>query len=914
MKNLFILLYKRIKFVFILEHLTKHSAMNKFLLSAFFFLCGLYCMAQHTVTGIIIDEDDLPLIGVNVLEKGSYNGTVTDIDGKFSLEVSSENAILFLSYVGFANQDVRLEGQSDVSIVLLEGLSLGEVQVVGSRNANRSATNSPVAIDIINIADIPTRNGQVEINQILQYAAPSFNASKQSGSDGADHIDPASLRGLGPDQTLVLINGKRRHQSSLVNVFGSRGRGNTGTDLNNIPASSIKRIEVLRDGASAQYGSDAIAGVINIVLKDNVGEVSGAITYGANSTNAAAPDGGWEAGTANAGGENRLYDEDRSFDGNTIKVEANYGMPLGKDGGFANVTTELLSKDRTLRPGASFRMGYGDAAVNGFNVMINSAIPLDDKTEVYAFGGRNYRDTDAYAFSRGAGDARTVASIYPDGFTPRITSIITDASASMGVRHELNNGWNVDFNNTYGKNNFHYFIKNTNNASLESASPTDFDAGGHSLSQNTTGLDFSKFFDGALSGINVAFGTEYRTENFQIFAGETGSYATYDVNGLPITRPDQMIPVDSISGEERPGGSQGFPGYSPDNEVDRNRSNLGFYVDTEFNISEAFLLGGAVRFENYSDFGETFNYKVAARYKVLENLAIRASASSGFRAPSLAQIYYNLRFTNFVGGDAREVLLSANNSPVTRGFGIGELQQETAFNLSAGLTFSTKGFTATIDGYSIDVTDRIVLTEYFDAEFLDLNVVAAQFFANGVDTKTQGVDVVLNYKKSFGKNKLNVGVAANFNQMEIETIHNGDLDVDTFFGPREQYFLQASAPDYKISANLGYTLDKINFAVGLTQFSEVTILDWQSYEADADYGGREARLAAAEDVYEPGMVLDASVSFNVMDNLILTVGGNNILNAYPTIQDDWTDSGGYWDSVQMGTSGAYFFGRVGFKF
>ncbi len=874
-------------------------------------LCCMAVYGQHTVTGTITDSDNIPLLGVNVIEKGTNHGAVTDFDGKFKIEVSDPNSAISLSYIGYESQDVKVDGQTDLAIIMNEGVDLGEVQVVGSRSYKRSSTDSPVAVDVINISELPTRNGQVEINQILQYAAPSFNASKQSGSDGADHIDPASLRGLGPDQTLVLINGKRRHQSSLINVFGTRGRGNTGTDLNNIPASAIKRIEVLRDGASAQYGSDAIAGVINIVLKDNVGEVSGNITYGAHSTNAA---GDWEDGTPNAGGENRLYDEDRSFDGNTIKVEANYGLPIGEQGGFANMTTELLSRDRTLRPGAPWRLGYGEAGVDGFNFMINSAVPISDKTDVYAFGGRNYRDTDAYAFTRDPEEARTVASIYPDGFTPRITSIITDGSASMGVRHELDNGWNVDFNNTFGKNRFHYFIKNTNNASLESASPTDFDAGGHSLAQNTTGLDFTKFFDGALEGINVAFGAEYRTENFQIFAGEEGSYATYDVNGLAIIGPNQETPVDSLSGEERPGGSQGFPGYSVANEVDRNRSNIGFYLDSEFNITDAILLGGAVRFENYSDFGETFNYKVATRIKLIDNLALRGSVSTGFRAPSLAQIYYNLRFTNFVGGDAREVLLSANNSPVTRGFGIGELQQETAFNASAGITFNFKGLTATIDAYSIDVKDRIVLTEYFDAEELGLNVVAAQFFANGVDTKTQGVDVVLNYRQYLGENKLTIGVAGNFNNMTIEEIHNGDLDADTFFGPREQFFLQASAPDYKIGVNAGFSTPIFNVALGLTQFSEVTILDWQSYESDDDYDSRDARFEAAKDVYEAAMVLDASVSVNILDNLTLTVGGNNILNAYPTIQDDWTDSGGYWDSVQMGTSGAYFFGRLGVKF
>ncbi|MBL7775597.1 MAG: TonB-dependent receptor, partial [Saprospiraceae bacterium] len=682
--------------------------MKALLLCFVLLLTGSLLSAQNLITGTLTDSGNDPVFGASIQEKGTTNGAISTVDGAFTLRVGNPNATLVISCTGFKTIEIPLNGKTEFQIQLEDGITLGEVHVVGSRSYKRSSTDSPVAVDVIDLSEIPTRNGQVEINQILQYAAPSFNASKQSGSDGADHIDPASLRGLGPDQTLVLINGKRRHQSSLINVFGTRGRGNTGTDLNALPAAAIKRIEVLRDGASAQYGSDAIAGVINIVLKDEIGDLSGSITYGAYST--ASPS--ELDGTANAGGKNRLYDDDKSFDGNTVRLAANYGLPLGENGGFANITTELLSKQRTLRPGADFRKGFGEAAIDGFNFMINAAVPLGERTEAYAFGGRNFRDTDAFAFTRNNPTARNVLSIYPDGFTPRITSNITDASISAGVKHQMGEGWNVDFNNTYGKNTFHYFIRNTLNASLEDASPTDFDAGGHSLSQNTTGLDFSKFYEGALAGINLAFGAEYRTENFQIFAGEEGSYATYDTNGLAIVRPDQVIPVDPETGEERPGGSQGFPGYSPANAVDRNRSNLALYADAEFNITKAFLIGAALRFEDYSDFGETFNYKLAARYNITKNLALRGSVSSGFRAPSLAQIYYNLRFTNFVGGVAQEVLLSPNNSPVTRGFGIDALKQETAVNTSLGLTFSAGGFSATIDAYSIDITDRIVLTEY----------------------------------------------------------------------------------------------------------------------------------------------------------------------------------------------------------
>ena len=877
--------------------------------------------AQHQISGTVNDSNGEPIIGATVVEKGTINGTVTNLEGEFSLNVSSPDATLVVSYVGYQKAELQVQGRDNVMLSLTEGIDIGEIQVVGSRSYKRSSTDSPVAIDVLDVSEIANSSGKVEINQILQYAAPSFNATKQSGSDGADHIDPASLRGLGPDQTLVLVNGKRRHQSSLINVFGTRGRGNSGTDLNAIPASAIKRIEVLRDGASAQYGSDAIAGVINIVLKNNEG-LTGGVTYGAHST---AYGEGFEddAGDVlfNLDGTQRLDGEEKSFDGNALKVDLNYGTALGQNGGYINLTGEFLDKDRTLRPGWSWRQGYGSAAVEGLSFMVNSTVPASDNTDVYIFGGLNLRDTDAYAFSRGSfadGDNRAVPSLYPDGFTPRITSEIDDGSGSIGVRHNLNNGWSGDLNNTYGKNNFHYTIKGTNNASLWDASPTEFDAGGHSLAQNTTSLDLSKYFDNVASGLNLAFGAEYRFENFEIFAGEEASYALYDVNGVAITDPANQIVNMDPNGDDLPGGSQGFPGYSPDNEVDETRNNIGVYADAEINPSEAFLIGGAVRFENYSDFGETINGKLSARYKVSDDFALRGSFSSGFRAPSLAQIHYNLIFNNIVAGESVPSLLSSNTSDVTRAFGIESLQEETALNGSVGFTFAKNGFSATVDGYIINVDDRIVLTDNFTDQSIlgPFNVDAAQFFANGVDTKTQGVDVVLNYTHDMGANALKFGLAGNFNDLTIEEIHNGDLNQFTFFGPFSQAYLEAAAPDYKIGFNLGFESPKFDGLVSLTQFSEVIIQDFQWVDTPATTQQEaDDLLAVATDTYDAAMTVDLSLSYKLNSNLKLTVGGNNITNRYPTEQfDGWTDQGGFADSVQMGSDGAYFFGRIGFGF
>lgn len=868
-----------------------------------FLLNSAFLFAQKEVSGVVKDKTGTPLPGVNIVEKGTSNGVSTDFEGGFKIKVK-DGATLVFSYVGFSTIEKSASGNLNITLEESSGQILNDVVVVGSRNAKRTVVNSAVPIDVINVKDVTTQSGKLEINELLQYVAPSFNANKQSGSDGADHVDPASLRGMGPDQTLVLINGKRRHQSSLINLFGTRGRGNTGTDLNAIPAASIKRIEILRDGAAAQYGSDAIAGVINIVTNDNVNELTGSITYGAFNTNAK---GDFLPGTPNTkgfrldqDGYGNSYGKNQDFDGGSVKVAANYGVALGSKGGYANFTGEFLNKNKTLRPSYDFRKGFGDAEIQGVNLFANFAIPIADKTEFYAFGGSNFRNTDAYAFTRNDGE-RVVEAIYPGGFTPRITSKINDNSIAAGIRTESSGGWKFDFSNTFGKNKFQYDIKGTLNASLEENSPTEFDAGGHSLLQNTTNFDISKNYPDVMSGLNIAFGTEFRVEQFEIFAGEEGSYTTYDTNGQPITDPTtQSAPIDPVSGEPRPGSSQGFPGYSPANEVNESRTNFSLYADAELDVTEAFMLSGAVRFENYSDFGSTVNGKLASRLKLTDKINMRGSISTGFRAPSLAQIYYNLRFTNFNASGATEVLLAPNDSPVTRAFGIDKLNEEKAVNASLGFTASFGDFTATIDGYYIKVKDRIVLTGYFDATSLNLGVSEAQFFANGVDTSTHGLDLVFSWKKAFDFGQLSATLVGNINDMKIDNVKNGSLDADTFFGKREKAFLLASAPDSKFGLNLNYSKNKFDAGLAFTRFSKVVLVDY----ADED------------DVYNPRLITDLTLGYKLSKSLKLSIGSNNLFNVYPTKQDEQgnTEAGGYWDAVQMGFSGAYYYARLGFNF
>lgn len=868
-----------------------------------FFATMLFCLAavaQTTINGKITDEAGDPLINAAVIEKGTTNGTISDANGSYSITVKSSDAVLVFSYVGYEKMEIKTQGNAQVDVVMKSGNLLNSLEIVGTRRPDRTQTETPVAVDIIDISKLNTTNGYVEINQLLQYVAPSFNSTKQSGADGADHIDPATLRGLGPDQTLVLINGKRRHQSSLINIFGSRGRGNTGTDLNAIPVNAIERIEILRDGASAQYGSDAIAGVINIVLKSSVNEFNGIFTSGMN--------------TATPPSEYNVLKPKESYDGQTWQLGLNNGVKIGEKG-FANFTLDYSDKKRTNRPSDPakydiYRNQFGDAASNNLAFFMNSSFSAAENTEVYSFGGYNYRFSDAYAWTRTPDENRNVLAIYPNGFDPKIQSIIQDKSFSFGVRSILPNKWNMDVNNTFGGNNFHFIVNNTLNASLDANSPTRFDAGGFSFMQNSSTINFSKLYD-VLSGLNIAFGAEMKLDNYKIFAGEEGSWKTYG---------KIIFSIDSVTGDTtyRPGGSQGFPGFQPSNEVNESRSSIGAYVDAELDITKSFLISAALRMENYSDFGNTTNGKFAARYKINKYVSLRTSASTGFRAPSLAQLYYNTTFTDFVGGVPIDKIIAKNNSPITRALGIPELKEEKSVNISGGFTAKYKSFSLTVDAYYVQIKDRIVLTGAFydddsiiGANLQALNVGAAQFFTNAVNTTTKGLDVVLTYSPLVTNTQiLRLSVIGNFNNMTIDEVYTNDKlkgKENTYFGLREKYFLLASAPKSKAGLNLDYSYKNFFADIRLNMFGKVELINWMD-------NGDDIADKDELDVYNSKMTTNLAIGYK-FKNLVLTVGGNNITNQYPDAHDpSLTETGGIWDAVQMGYAGAYYYTKLGFNF
>ena len=965
-------------------------------LKIYFLLINLFAVFSITaqtyqVSGTVTDSNGQPIPGVSITIEGTSRGTTTDFDGVYNIKVEISENLIF-SYVGYGEKKLQMDGTTKFDVVLTSGVSLNEVVVVGTRNPNRTAVDTAVPVDIINVTELITAGPQVNLNQILNYVAPSFTSNTQTISDGTDHIDPASLRGLGPDQVLVLINGKRRHNSSLVNVNGTFGRGSVGTDLNAIPAASIERIEVLRDGAAAQYGSDAIAGVINIVLKRSTNELNLNVTTGANfSQNANSQTGG--------------------VDGETTNVSANYGLQLGDKGGFINFTGDfdvrqdynrmkewegsifnaynaverlalgqgfdianlsdsnvvnisqsyLSASDAAIVSGftseelhtptktdddgnvtfynplsnnvtdtelaargmerSDFNMRVGQSALRGGRFFANFSLPLnDDGTEFYSFAGISSRVGNSAGFYRLPNQSRTYTPAYNNGFLPEINSAITDKSFAVGIKGHIAD-WDVDFSNTYGKNSFLYTIGNTFNASMQNASPTKFDAGGFAFSQNTTNLDVTKFYDDIMSGVNVAFGAEYRVENYDIFAGEEASYAQYTADGQVITLASQ-VPSKDFFGNSRPGGSQVFPGFSPNNELSRGRSSVAGYFDLEADFSETFLASFATRYEDYSDFGSTLNFKVATRIKAGDKTNLRAAFNTGFRAPSLHQLNFNSTSTIFDNlGNPQEVGTFANDSRAAKLLGIPQLKEETSNSVSLGFTskIPSANLTITLDGYFVNIDDRIVYTGQFkgpgtgtELDFLlsQANATAASFFANAIDTKSKGIDIVITHDAMIGDNaKLKTDLSGTFS----ETLQDGPIQaskvledaglVGTYFPQDSRVYLEEAVPRTKFNLSNSFITDKYNIFLRNVWFGEVT---------------EAVTTVANQQVYGSKLVTDLSFGYNVSESLTLTVGANNLFDVYPDRADDAYNnrSSGRFDwsrrAQQFGVAGRFLFARVKF--
>jgi iron complex outermembrane receptor protein len=920
------------------------------------------------IKGKVTDETGASLPGVSVLVVSSKKGAVTDIDGNYVIEAKIGDVLQF-SYVGLETKTVTVTG-AVVNITLSggSGETLQDVVVIGSRNPTRTVTESAVPIDVIAMKDIATQGAQTNLNQILNMVAPSFTSNTQTVADGTDHLDPAQLRGLGPDQVLVLLNGKRRHTSSLVNINGTPGRGSVGTDLNAVPSFALEKIEVLRDGASAQYGSDAIAGVINLNIKKDTKKLDINLFAGSNFSRNA-------------------NDHRGGNDGNHYQLDLNYGTNLGKEKSFINLTGSLQLRDATSRandatgtiynaynaieqrasedgininslfgnisntPNATqiintikeyapqvsyftgaqqtaisnattipqlqtalnfdatdgelayrnlerknFNMRIGQSSFESVQFFLNAAYPINDKLEVYVFGGTSYREGESAGFYRRPNQSRSYTGLYLNGFLPEIHSTINDLSAAAGLRGTIFKDWNFDLSNTYGRNAFDYNIENTVNATLREGSPDEFDAGGLRFAQNTTNFDMSKKF----GTLNVAFGAEYRYETYGINAGVPDSYSQYDINGNVVTGTTPAnIRVTDFFGAARPGGAQVFPGYRAENAKEENRNSYAFYTDLEWDITDKWLLNGAVRFENYSDFGNTTNYKIATRYKLTDNINLRGAFSTGFRAPSLHQIYYESTATQFTGGVPFEVGTFSNDSKIAELLGIPKLKQEESTSYSAGFTakIPAANITITADAYYIKIDDRVVLTDQFTPTpvtqplYDQAGANAATFFANAIDTESKGIDVVITNKLNLNENMtLKNDLSGTFSKTrQVGQIHASPVleaagQVNTYFSESSRIYLEEAIPRVKANLTNNLTYKKLDFFLRNVYFGEVTDPNVADVNGDGFVGATIVNGKAVENehpVWGGKIITDFSVGFKISAITKVVIGANNILDIYP---------------------------------
>ena len=869
---------------------------NQFILGLLFTIVGTLFMNAQTVKGIVTDENGQGLAFSNVVNKATSSGVTTDAKGNFEIKVNGFPATLIAKYVGYQNKSIEVTSATEVVIFKMEvSNSLDEVVVTGNRSKVRSVLNSAVPIDKLYSEDLKS-TGQVTFDKMLAYKIPSFNTSNQAISDGTAHFDPADLRGLGPSRTLVLVNGKRKNQSALVYINDTPGKGEVGTDMKSIPFSAIERVEILRDGASSQYGSDAIAGVVNIILKKKTNFTEVSLTSGVTSEG----------------------------DGFNFGADLNSGFKIA-DKGFVNLTLSYLDQNKTNRaakpgkddlfgiaandplwgtwlknnPNLGMTIGQPDSKMGA--LVINAEYPLSEKTTLYAFGDLNIRKGTSFALYRApywVSDPNNLlhaAGTTYNGFQPTFNTDVFDNLGSVGIKSTLF-GFNSDFSVTAGSNRIDYTVKNTINVSLGANSPTEFKSGGYTFSQLVGNADFSRTFD----KVTLGFGTELRKEQYEARAGQPESYVG--------------------------GGAQSFPGLQPANKLKKDRSNVGVYTTLDYDVTEAFLIGGSLRYENYTDFGNNFSWKVNSRYKLNNDVTVRASFSTGFRAPALHQIYLSNIQTLVSGGSVSNQGTFNNVDPAVAGIGVPRLHAEKSENFSTGVTFrSGANFTASLDFYHIKVKDRVLFSGEvgFDGDNSSTNpveqvlisndITSMKFFINAVNTITKGVDIVMNYKNlALGSGKLGFNFASNIANTKIDgqiatpaILKANGYDI---FNRKEQGRILSARPNTKVLLGVNYDFKRTSFILNNTYFGEVT---WQ-----------HATDVAKDQTFAGKFITDLGVSYKFSKVISGNVMVNNLFNIYPDKLDPKgdivTDLGGRfkyaWEVNQFGFSGTIFTAGMNFKF
>ena len=877
-----------------------------------------FMFAQGSVSGTVTDGNGNALFGANVTVEGTASGAATGADGSYSVDgVASGTYTVTASYIGYesASISVNVDGASTANFSLASSAVAGNaVSVLGSR-FSRNVDEQAVPVEVITELEIRA-SGFTETNELLQALVPSYNSPKGYITDGSDHMRPATLRGMAPNQTLVLVNGKRRHQGALVHVNGSVGRGSTQVDLNAIPASAIEKIEVLRDGAAAQYGSDAVAGVINLVLKETGGsDVS--VTFGQNLSyfergyNAGEGfiDGqddstyGWDV-NENDGIGYQPYTADRGWarpgvetvlkkDGKNLIVHGGTGLNIL--GGNLYVSGQFRDGGRTNRAGLDPRRQYfagmdeeerafnrenhriGAGAFEQVSLMFNGSFPMERGT-LYAFGGMNTRDGESGCYYRRAQDNRTLRAWYPDGFLPLISPTLTDASMAVGMKGLMGNGMAYDVSVNTGSNEFAWGMVNSHNATAGTGpnQQSEFDLGTLGYSQTTVNVDMSTQRDmaGFIGPVNLAFGAEVRMENYEIEAGEEAGYTDYGYDVLDGPNAGASAAV----------GCQCLPGLAPANEQDRDREAVSIYAEMSGNVMDELQLDVALRTENYSDFGTTTNGKVAMRYELADGVAARGSFSTGFRAPALQEAYFSSIATNFIDGVPLEVGTFPVDTEAARALGSKDLEPETSTNISAGMTYKDEQFSLSVDAYQINVDDRISMSETFRGSgatsdmvtfFEERGVPASggRYFFNGINTETKGLDIVATMRQDVAMGSLTLKAAMNFNDTEVtnkdDLVTPDELAAYTtsqLLGRQNTVRYESSSPkeNFQFSAMLQKPTSTL--MAKLNRWGEVTI---------------PASSVEREQVLSPKWTVDMEYSFQLNSTVRMSLGVNNLLDEYP---------------------------------
>ncbi|HYC58617.1 MAG TPA: TonB-dependent receptor [Thermoanaerobaculia bacterium] len=850
-----------------------------------------------TVKGRVTLSDGTPLPGVTITVDNQSVTAITDVDGNYSVTVDGVGGAVRVSATlqGFQTKTATVDlGAGDAAHDFVLQVAFGQEITVGSR-AIGAESEMAVPVDVIPQEQIISAPS-TETSQIIQKIAPSFNFPRPTITDGTDTVRPATLRGLGPDQLLVMVNSKRRHASALVNANNSVGRGSSGVDLNAIPASAIESIEILRDGASAQYGSDAIAGVINLVLKSSeqpltVVAKAGMTTHGDGQLLDLSMSGGWGIGRGVlfATGEYRN------------RGETNRAAPDPRD--------QIRAGDANNNAVAQPNHHWGDSYARDIIGFANFNLPLteDGKQVLYAFGGFSNRHGSHGGFFRRALQAQNIPSIYPLGFLPLIEPRVTDQSLTGGARGQLAT-WYYDASVGYGRNRFEFYVTDSLNTSLgPNNNQTNFYAGTLGDDLVVINGDLWRGFDVGLAGpLNVAAGVEYRKEGYEIEAGEPNSY----IDGGQL---DQF-------GNRAPAGAQVFPGFRPSNEIDTSRNSKALYVDLEGDVLDQLRLGLAARYENFSDFGSTTNWKATGRYSPMKSLIFRAAASTGFRAPSLNQSYFSAVSTNFLRDPSTgqlapfEVGTYPVNSPIARALGATALRPEESTNFSAGVVIQPlPNLEITADYFAIDIADRVVFSGNFTgARVLPLiqpfGATGARFFTNAIDTETRGYDLVANYQRGLsGWGRLDASAAYSHNKTKIAGVVETPAILagleEVLFDRIERRRIECGQPKDNLRLMQMWTYGNFTATARESRYGEFcsfTLLP----QDDQTYGATWLSD------------LDFSYKWN---QYTFALGAENIFDAFPDKNFPGTPQGNfgiftYPSQSPFGMNGRYVYTRVGYTF